>query len=394
MSNILEDSFFELEEMKKQVRKLNVLEDYNKHFSYISQLPYILSNQIDNKNLNNTISNLQNLKSDIFKQLESFRMPEFLNKDLSLNSTKIFSDYFFSADNKYCEALDLRINSQISHSSNIFSTISSIRPYCKSAFDFEGAFSFAYESLYKKIPDTYQLRFKSNLFDDEFFIQDKKNESNEYALSQLKDIAGAKQLFNIDEHDIINFIAFLSKTDLGTEHEVGKKIKEDLIQYKKNNLLCLSHNTILFRSRIYHREDEITYLPSQILDIQFGITGQNRFNRPGTVCLYMADNQETAECEIKVSSEMRIATVKAKLKRTLKILDMSEQNNIVFEYCQKPNYEENVSFPRAYIFPNFIASVCCLIGIDGIKYKSSLSNGNCYVFFNIHSDAFENIELL
>lgn len=388
MSNILEDSFSELEKLKKQVRKLNILEDYNKNFSYI------LSNQINDQNLNNAISNLQNLKNDIYKQLEGFRTTELLTKDLSLNSTKIFSNYFLPANNEYYELLDLRINDRISHSSNIFSTISSIRPYYNSAFDFEGAFSSAYESLYKKIPDTYQLKFKSNLFDDEFFVQDKKDESNEYALSQLKDIVGAKQLFNIDEHDIINFIAFLSKTDLGTEHEVGKKIKEDLIQYKKNNLLCLCHDIILFRSRVYHREDEMIYLPSQILDIQFGITGQNRFNRPGAVCLYMADNQETAECEIKVSSEMRIATVKAKLKRTLKILDMSEQNNIVFEYCQKPNYEENVSFPRAYIFPNFIASVCCLIGIDGIKYKSSLSNGNCYVFFNIHSDAFENIELL
>lgn len=73
-------------------------------------------------------------------------------------------------------------------------------------------------------------------------------------------------------------------------------------------------------------------------------------------------------------------------------LDMSDKSNIIFEYCLKENDEEGFAFPRAYIFPSFIANLCVANGISGIKYKSTMSDGCCYVFFDLHSDSFDAFE--
>lgn len=73
-------------------------------------------------------------------------------------------------------------------------------------------------------------------------------------------------------------------------------------------------------------------------------------------------------------------------------LDMSDKSNIIFEYCLKENDEEGFAFPRAYIFPSFISNLCVANGISGIKYKSTISDGCCYVFFGLHSDSFDAFE--
>lgn len=287
-----------------------------------------------------------------------------------------------------------KINSLLDDYSKPLDSISYFHSVYNSAFGFEGAYSEQYTELYRSIPNSSKLKFHDRKIQDseQFFV---RNENGyEYSLSQQKDIVGGCQLFHdIEEKDIVKFIDFLSSNPyMALEHPVGRKIAEEMKKFKRQLISSIKPQFVFYRSIAVDKNASPFLLLDLFNPAPSSRMKQGRFNHGRRPCLYVSDNANTAKSELK--NKGNVCTGKAKLKKEIQILDMSDKNNIIFEYCLKENDEKEFAFPRAYFFPSFIANLCTANGIDGIKYKSTISDGCCYVFFNLYSDSFEAFEFI
>lgn len=287
-----------------------------------------------------------------------------------------------------------KINRVLDSYSKPLDSISYFHSVYNSAFGFEGIYSEQYAELYRSIPSSSKLKFRDKKIQDseQFFV---RNENGyEYSLSQQKDVVGGCQLFHdIEEKDIIEFINFLSSNPYrALEHPVGRKIAEEIKKFKQQLISNIKPQFVFYRS-IAIEENASPFLLKELFNpAPPSNMKQGRFNHGRRPCLYVSDDVDTSKSELK--NNKKVCTGKAMLKKEIKILDMSDKNNIVFEYCLKENDENGFVFPRAYFFPSFIANLCVANGVDGIKYKSTISNGYCYVLFDLHSDSFEALELV
>lgn len=287
-----------------------------------------------------------------------------------------------------------KIDSLLDSYSKPLDSISYLHSVYNSAFGFEGIYSEQYAELYRSIPSSSKLKFRGRKIQDseQFFV---KNENgDEYSLSQQKDVVGGCQLFDdIEEKDIVKFIDFLSSSPyMALEHPVGKKIAEEIKKFKRQLISNIGPHFVFYRSIATDKNASPFPLTELFNPAPASYMKQGRFNHGRRPCLYLSDNVNTAKSELKCDGT--IFTGKASIKKEMHILDMSDESNIIFEYCLKENDEKEFAFPRAYFFPSFIANLCTANGIDGIKYKSTISDGYCYVFFNLYSDSFEAFEFV
>ena len=193
-----------------------------------------------------------------------------------------------------------------------------------------------------------------------------------------------------------------------------KKFLNILFKTSKNKQIVLKNGQILYRAQKGFDEkeerDQDKNILTEIIDLPYGQkrmiptlekSKSGRVNPAGILCLYLADDLETALAEVRPWMSEKISIAKFKITRDIKIIDFSNIKPLFHFYFEEPDEkvrEEEVwnSISRAfsqpvnvedqekdYIPTQIISELFKSKGFDGIKYKSMLASGNNYALFNI-----------
>ena len=131
-----------------------------------------------------------------------------------------------------------------------------------------------------------------------------------------------------------------------------------------------------------------------MLRAPLNISAHGRYNAIGKSCYYIAETKEGALAEITKHSggkKSSIQVVGLKPVKKARIIDLSgeiKDNNRFIEHLRFTVENEDGKIVKKYLLPNFVASCCKKIGIDGIKYRST--GYNCCVLWK--DDYFEFVE--
>jgi RES domain-containing protein len=295
------------------------------------------------------------------------------------------------ADISHFDVLAKTINDAMLPYQRAIDSINSIKISIPSFFQFEDIYTDAYQKIYQTIEEDEGIRMTAEL-PPEVCVFNKKSNSS-YNLVNQKDIIGISQLFTkIKIEDAKDFFNFISEFPLlGYKHKVGEQIFSELEAIPLDSLELLS-NAILYRGRLWEKDQTIDYPIPEIWNPPFGTPVAGRFNTHGISYLYMSDSAQTVVSELK--GEGKYTVMSARLTKDVYVLDISQSTCYIFELCNKQK-TGNTANPKEYLVPNYIAQCCAYIEIysdkkiNGIKYKSSLfDGGECYVFFNLHKDSF------
>lgn len=154
-----------------------------------------------------------------------------------------------------------------------------------------------------------------------------------------------------------------------------------------NNGISIEHNHITGFDKYNSKEPPL------------GLAPDGRANCPGSTYLYVANNKYTACAEVRPRLMDFISVAEFKVCRSLVILDFSENQNVhsltsdddnvsiaklitnvMYEFCSV------VSNSEKYTVTQYISDYIRKHGIDGICYRSSLTNGKNYTIFNCAED--------
>lgn len=173
-------------------------------------------------------------------------------------------------------------------------------------------------------------------------------------------------------------------------HPVGKRIFEIIKEWNK---------FINFDADIYYHarkieEGQSPFLDQEMMKAPVNISSHGRYNAIGKSCYYIAETKDGALTEIsKHSGGKKINIQVAGLKpiKAARIIDLSGEIkgiNRFMEHLRFTVESEDGKIVKNYLLPNFVASCCKKIGIEGIKYKST--GYNCCVLWK--DDYFEFVE--
>lgn len=124
------------------------------------------------------------------------------------------------------------------------------------------------------------------------------------------------------------------------------------------------------------------------------VSSHGRYNAIGKSCYYVAETKEGALAEIRKHSggkKLDIQVVGLRPVKHAKMIDLSGEikgTNRFMEHMRFTVENEIGKIVKNYLLPNFVASCCKRIGIDGIKYRST--GYNCCVLWK--DDYFEFVD--
>lgn len=174
------------------------------------------------------------------------------------------------------------------------------------------------------------------------------------------------------------------------DHPVGKKIFEIIRNWTE--FMDFDCDTY-YHARMLRKGGK-PFLDQEMMKAPVNISAHGRYNAIGKSCYYITDSLEGALSEIRKHSggtKPTIQVVAIRPVKSIKLIDLSEEisgrNNFI-EHLRYTVDNEEGKIIKEYLLPNFVASCCKKLGIDGIKY---LSTGYCcYVMWK--DDYFEFIE--
>lgn len=174
------------------------------------------------------------------------------------------------------------------------------------------------------------------------------------------------------------------------DHPVGKKIFEIIQSWTE--FIDFDRDTYYHARKL--EKAEKPFLDQEMLKAPVNVPSHGRYNAIGKSCYYIADSLEGAVSEIRKHSGrtkpvIQVATIRPI--KSIKLIDLSKkvsrQNNFI-EHLRHTVDNEEGKIIKEYLLPNFVASCCKRLKIDGIKY---LSTGYCcYVMWK--DDYFEFVE--
>lgn len=127
------------------------------------------------------------------------------------------------------------------------------------------------------------------------------------------------------------------------------------------------------------------FLDQEMLKAPLNITSHGRYNAIGESCYYIAETKDGATMEItkhNKNSKPVIQVVGLKPIKSIKMIDLSADQNGTNKFLDHLRFtadKENGKIVKEYLLPNFVASCCKKVGIEGIKYKST--GYNCCVLW-------------
>ena len=209
---------------------------------------------------------------------------------------------------------------------------------------------------------------------------------------QITVVESSLELF--EEFSLDSLLSFESKLEqnyaFASHHPVGARIYEILENW--NHFISFEDITY-YHARILG-EDQRPYLDSEMMKAPTNVSAHGRYNEVGRSCYYIAEDKEGALKEIYKHSggtKPRVQVIGLKAVKPVKLLDLSgeaKKTNRFIEHMRFTVENETGNTVHEYLLPNYVASCCKELGIDGIKYRST--GYNCCVLWK--DDYFEYAE--
>ncbi len=217
--------------------------------------------------------------------------------------------------------------------------------------------------------------------------------------------------------DFIKNFQSISKTNSAFEQNIVVRLIDDIIEKDSNFHDTIKTDKPLYRARRVdprrHFDTNATGISAINENERFISTGFNSYeskeppltvpqsarnNIRGMSYLYASEDQYTACAEIR-PNKCLISLAEFEVKRDIQVINLCNDHNvsILNEYREKygispavlmtdimdtyrnPDYDGSV-----YLITQFISDRIRKSGIDGIKFKSSITNGNNVTVFNSH----------
>lgn len=215
--------------------------------------------------------------------------------------------------------------------------------------------------------------------DAEYFHKnspDKKVNANEISV-----VESSIELFEkISFSDLIAFESQLfDDITFAKEHPVGARIYEIIDGWKE--FIDFDMPTY-FHARALNDSGQ-AYLDQEMLKAPQNISGHGRYNAIGKSCYYFAESCDGAVSEIRKhagNKKTAIQVVEIRPIKKIRLIDLSKKissQNKFMEHLRYTVENSGGKIVKQYLLPNYVASCCKRLGIDGIKYLSG--NYACYV---------------
>ncbi|MGJ9383892.1 RES family NAD+ phosphorylase [Salipaludibacillus sp. CF4.18] len=233
----------------------------------------------------------------------------------------------------------------------------------------------------------YQLDQSFNDVDQELeFVLKNKENNNSIPVRDISQVLAVTDILkSISSKDVLSLYRHLVEYPmLGLEHSVGRQIFNEI-----NMNLIVVKELNLFRAR--SRERELPFTDIEMFTAPHGLSRQGRYNVSGQGELYTCDIKAVALSEITSdNSNLKYDIIEWKLQQPVKILDLSDSDSPLVQYC---SFEHSTQNGQEYIFPNFLAQCARYHGVYGIVYKS-VENPEAlnYVFFDYEQRWFKTID--
>lgn len=209
---------------------------------------------------------------------------------------------------------------------------------------------------------------------------------------QITVVESSLELF--EEITLDDLLSFESKLEqnyaFASQHSVGIRIFEML----KNWNHFISFEDITYYHARTLGEHQRPYLDSEMMKAPTNVSAHGRYNEVGRSCYYIAEDKEGALKEIYKHSggtKPRVQVIGLKAVKSVKLLDLSgeaKKTNRFIEHMRFTVENKVGKTVQEYLLPNYVASCCKEIGIDGIRYRST--GYNCCVLWR--DDYFEYAE--
>lgn len=213
-----------------------------------------------------------------------------------------------------------------------------------------------------------------------------------FSADQITVVESSLELF--EEFSLDNLLSFESKLEqnyaFASQHPVGARIFEML----KNWEHFVSFEDITYYHARKLGEQQRPYHDSEMMKAPTNVSAHGRYNEVGRSCYYIAEDKEGALKEIYKhcgGTKPRVQVIGLRAIKPVKLLDLSgevKKTNRFIEHLRFTVENETGKTVHEYLLPNYVASCCKEIGIDGIRYKST--GYNCCVLWT--DNYFEYVE--
>lgn len=240
----------------------------------------------------------------------------------------------------------------------------------------------------KKLMQSDEIRFDPK--EKDFYH--KESPDSKLSADQITVVESSLELFA--EFTLDELLSFESKLEqnfaFAVRHPVGVRIYEILQKWKSfvnfENITYYHARTLGENQRPFH--------DSEMMKAPTNVSAHGRYNEVGRSCYYIAENKDGALKEIYKHSRKtkpRVQVIGLKAIKSAKLLDLSgdvKETNRFIEHLRFTVENDEGRTVQEYLLPNFVASCCKELGIDGIRYKST--GYKCCVLWK--DDYFENVE--
>lgn len=209
---------------------------------------------------------------------------------------------------------------------------------------------------------------------------------------QITVVESSLEMF--EEFSLDSLLSFESKLEqnyaFASQHPVGARIFEMLKNW--NNFVSFENITYYHARTLGERQHP--YHDSEMMKAPTNVSAHGRYNEVGRSCYYIAEDKEGALKEIYKHSggtKPRVQVIGLKAVKPVKLLDLSgkaKKTNRFIEHLRFTVENEVGKTVREYLLPNYVASCCKEIGIEGIRYRST--GYNCCVLWK--DDYFEYVD--
>ena len=157
------------------------------------------------------------------------------------------------------------------------------------------------------------------------------------------------------------------------KHSVGRRIYKIIEEWDK--FIGFDGNEYYHARKIENERG--VFLDQEMVKVPLNIASHGRYNAVGQSSYYISQTREGAVEGIighSKGTNQRIQVVGLKPIKTAKILDLSkdcQEHNYFAKMLRQRGENENLKIVKEYLLPNFVASCCKEIGIDGIKYRNN-----------------------
>ena len=352
---------------------------------------------------NYTTELIQPLHTLVNKQIEMIailqsmaKTPEllWLENKLLLNDLSVTGEYIKNITLAWNRALDKTDIFERSIAAQNIAVLRMMPDYRKLLLPRKGkkVISGLTKSAAQKVMQTDELLFDPKHGD--FFYKDfpeKKVSSNKISVAE-----SSIELFEeISFSDLVDFESLLyDDVTFAVEHPVGSKIYEII---KKWNTFIHFDRSTYFHARALGDNGQ-SYLNQEMLKAPRNVSCHGRYNAIGKACYYFSDSKSGAVSEIRKHAGNKkpvIQVAEIKPVKSICMIDLSikvSSKNKFMEHMRYAVDNEEGKIVKQYLLPNYVASCCKKLGIEGIKYLSG--DYVCYVTWKDDYFTFVNQEIV